>query len=118
MTRISRTTKPSEAGEKTPLWQSAWFNTLGRFLALAVVFLFFAVVVKEGKFYSLRNLESILLQSAVYATAAFDGLTNPIFVVDVATGAETILTLGGWKPAWSRAGSSIAFTRRAAGRMG
>lgn len=94
MTHSSNAAKPSETGEKTPFWQSAWFNTLGRFLALAVVFLFFAVVVKEGKFYSLRNLESILLQSAVYATAAL-GMTMIIITagIDLSIGSIIALTV-------------------------
>ena len=45
-------------------------NTLGRFLALVVVFAFFAIMVEDGTFYTPRNLENIARQSAVYATAA------------------------------------------------
>ena len=94
MTGDSKTTKPSDTGQKAPFWQSEWFNTLGRFLALVVVFLFFAVVVEEGKFYKLRNLESILLQSAVYATAAL-GMTMIIITagIDLSIGSIIALTV-------------------------
>jgi hypothetical protein len=44
---------------------SGWGNILGRFLALIVVFAFFAFMVDGGKFYTLRNLENI------YASPAF-----------------------------------------------
>lgn len=46
---------------------SGWGNILGRFLALIIVFAFFAFMVDDGKFYTLRNLENILRQSCVYA---------------------------------------------------
>ncbi|HID76190.1 MAG TPA: ABC transporter permease [Planctomycetaceae bacterium] len=77
-----------------PLWQSAWVNTLGRFFALVVVFLFFAILVEEGKFYSLRNLENILRQSAVYATAAL-GMTLVIITagIDLSIGSVIALTV-------------------------
>src|SRR5262249_5376515 len=50
--------------------QTAWANTLGRFLALVVVFMFFAFGVSDGKFYTPMNLESIARQSTVYGIAA------------------------------------------------
>ena len=53
---------------------SGWGNILGRFLALIVVFAFFAIMVEDGKFYTLRNFENILRQSCVYATAGL-GMT-------------------------------------------
>ena len=94
MTETFSAAKPSETGRKTPIWQSDWFNTLGRFLALVLVFLFFAVVVKEGKFCTLRNLENILLQSAVYATAAL-GMTMIIITagIDLSIGSMIALTV-------------------------
>ena len=80
--------------QKTPIWQSAWFNTLGRFLALVAVFLFFAMLVEDGKFYTLRNLENILRQSAVYATAAL-GMTMVIIAagIDLSIGSIIALTV-------------------------
>lgn len=94
MSETSGTPKPSGAGQTTPIWQSGWFNTLGRFLALAVVFLFFAWMVEEGKFYTLRNLENILRQSAVYATAAL-GMTMVIIAagIDLSIGSIIALTV-------------------------
>ena len=62
---------------KKAFWQSGWFNTLGRFIALVIVFSFFAILVEGGKFYTPRNLENILRQSAVYATAGL-GMTMVI----------------------------------------
>jgi erythritol transport system permease protein len=79
---------------KPSVWQSPWFNTLSRFLALLVVFLFFAVLVEEGKFYTPRNLENILRQSAVYATAAL-GMTMVIITagIDLSIGSVIALTV-------------------------
>jgi ribose transport system permease protein/erythritol transport system permease protein len=83
-----------ELSGKPSLWQSPWFNTLSRFLALVVVFLFFAVLVEEGKFYTPRNLENILRQSAVYATAAL-GMTMVIITagIDLSIGSVIALTV-------------------------
>ena len=79
---------------KPSIWQSPWFNTLSRFLALFVVFLFFAVLVEEGKFYTPRNLENILRQSAVYGTAAL-GMTLVIITagIDLSIGSMIALTV-------------------------
>ncbi len=87
-----RTDDPS--AEVSSIWQSAWFNTAGRFLALIVVFAFFAVMVKNGKFYTARNLENILRQSAVYATAAL-GMTMVIITagIDLSVGSVIALTV-------------------------
>ena len=82
MSQPEKPIRDSQSGATLPIWQSAWFNTAGRFLALAVVFLFFAVLVEDGKFYSLRNLENILRQSAVYATAAL-GMTMVIIAAGI-----------------------------------
>lgn len=82
--------------QKSSVWESAWVNTLGRFAALLVVFAFFAWMVDGGKFYSPRNLESIALQSAVYATAAL-GMTLVIITagIDLSVGAVIALTVVG-----------------------
>lgn len=80
--------------ERTSIWQSPWVNSLGRFMALVVVFLFFAVIVEDGKFYTLRNLENIVRQSAVYATAAL-GMTMVIIVggIDLSIGSIIALSM-------------------------
>lgn len=94
MSEIFNSAKPLDPGEKTPIWRSGGFNTLGRFLALAVVFLFFALIVEEGKFCRLRNLENILRQSAVYGTAAL-GMTMVIITagIDLSIGSIIALTV-------------------------
>lgn len=76
------------------VWQSSWVNSIGRFVALAVVFAFFALAVENGKFYTPRNLESILRQSAVYATAAL-GMTLVIIAggIDLSIGSIIALTV-------------------------
>ncbi len=92
--------EPGKSGEfidpqgPSRFWQSDWVNTLGRFLALIVVFLFFAFMVKGGKFVSVRNLENILLQSSVYATAAL-GMTMVIIAagIDLSIGSVIALTV-------------------------
>jgi ribose transport system permease protein/erythritol transport system permease protein len=79
---------------RQPIWQAGWINSIGRFIALVVVFAFFAVAVEDGKFYTPRNLESILRQSAVYATAAL-GMTLVIIAggIDLAVGSVIALTV-------------------------
>jgi ribose/xylose/arabinose/galactoside ABC-type transport system permease subunit len=69
-------------------------DILGRFLALVVVFVFFAVLVEGGKFYTLRNLENILRQSAVYATAGL-GMTLVIIAagIDLSVGSMIALSV-------------------------
>lgn len=88
----SKGTKPSNGASS--FWRSSWVDVGGRFLALAIVFLLFAVMVEEGKFYSGRNLESILRQSAVYATAAL-GMTMVIITagIDLSVGSIIALTV-------------------------
>jgi ribose transport system permease protein/erythritol transport system permease protein len=78
---------------RASIWQAGWVNTIGRFLALIVVFAFFALAVENGKFYTPRNLESILRQSAVYATAAL-GMTLVIIAggIDLSIGSIIALT--------------------------
>ncbi len=94
MSETSSAAKASDAGQRAPIWQSGWFNTLGRFMAIAAVFLFFAWMVEDGKFYTLRNLENILRQSAVYATAAL-GMTMVIIAagIDLSIGSIIALTV-------------------------
>jgi erythritol transport system permease protein len=81
-------------GAGLSIWQSAWLSTLSRFLALLAVFLFFALLIQEGKFYTLRNLENIFRQSAVYATAAL-GMTMVIITagIDLSIGSVIALTV-------------------------
>ncbi|MCF7854365.1 MAG: ABC transporter permease [Candidatus Pacebacteria bacterium] len=69
-------------------------NTLGRFLALLLVFAFFAVLVDGGKFYTVRNLENIIRQSAVYATAGL-GMTMVIITggIDLSVGSIIALSV-------------------------
>ena len=78
---------------------AGWLNTLARFLALALVFGFFAVSIDEGRFYTSRNLENIGRQSAVYAIAAL-GATFVIISggIDLSVGA--IIALAVVTAAW------------------
>lgn len=71
-------------------------NLLGRFGALFLVFTFFAIFVEDGRFYTLRNLENISRQSAVYATAAL-GMTMVIITagIDLSVGSIIALTVVG-----------------------
>lgn len=79
-------------GSQTALTEKPWFNLLGRFLALALVFAFFAIFVEDGRFVSLRNLENILRQSAVYATAAL-GMTMVIVAGGIDLSVGSIIAL-------------------------
>ena len=85
-----------ENNTKTSIWDTGWFNTLSRFIALAMVFGFFAICVEDGKFYTPRNLENIARQSAVYATAAL-GMTLVIITagIDLSVGSIIALTVVG-----------------------
>ena len=98
--------KPAEKSRRA-IWQAAWINSLGRFLALVVVFLFFAFMVQGGKFYSPRNLENIARQSAVYAIAAI-GMTLVIISggIDLSIGSIIALTdvVLAWVLSWSAIG--------------
>ena len=88
------------ANEDRPhTWQSGWMNTLGRFLALIIVFAFFAVLVEDGKFYTPRNLENILRQSAVYATAGL-GMTMVIITAGIDLSVGSIIALAVVVVAW------------------
>jgi erythritol transport system permease protein len=94
MTEKPKVAEPSGRGAGFSVGQPAWLNVLGRFLALLVVFLFFALLIEGGKFYTLRNLENILRQSAVYATAAL-GMTLVIITagIDLSIGSVIALTV-------------------------
>jgi ribose transport system permease protein len=81
------------------IWQASSMNTLWRFVALIVVFTFFAFMVQDGKFYSPRNLESIARQSAVYATAAL-GMTMVIIVGGIDLSIGSIIALSVVVVAW------------------
>ena len=93
MTAPASNSNRSEA-PRPSIWQAGWVNTIGRFVVLLVVFAFFALAVENGKFYTPRNLESILRQSAVYATAAF-GMTLVIIAggIDLSVGSMIALTV-------------------------
>ena len=78
---------------------SGWGNILGRFLALIVVFAFFAIMVDGGKFYTLRNLENILRQSAVYGTAGL-GMTMIIIAAGIDLSAGSLIALSVVVVAW------------------
>lgn len=84
---------------KTPVLKTGWGNTLGRFLALIVVFAFFAVLVENGKFYTARNLENILRQSAVYASAGL-GVTLVIITAGIDLSVGSIIALAVVCVAW------------------
>ena len=71
---------------------SGWGNILGRFLALIIVFAFFAFLVEGGKFYTLRNLENILRQSCVYGTAGL-GMTMIIIAAGIDLSAGSLIAL-------------------------
>jgi ribose transport system permease protein/erythritol transport system permease protein len=88
----------SKSGLKSFLG-SGWGNILGRFFALMLVFLFFAVMVKDGKFYTLRNLENLLRQSAVYATAGL-GMTLVVIAAGIDLSAGSLIALSVVSVAW------------------
>src|SRR6185295_3257614 len=95
--------KPETSGlenERKPARLNAkWGNTLGRFIALIVVFAFFAIAVEGGKFYTGRNLESILRQSCVYATAGL-GMTMVIIAAGIDLSAGSMIALSVVTVAW------------------
>jgi ribose transport system permease protein/erythritol transport system permease protein len=74
-------------------------NVFGRFIALVAVFVFFAVLVEGGKFYTLRNLENILRQSCVYATAGL-GMTMVIVAGGIDLSAGSLIALSVVTVAW------------------
>jgi len=81
-----------EGGKKLPWLNPKWANLLGRFLALLIVFAFFALMVQDGKFYTLRNLENILRQCCVYATAGL-GMTMVIVGAGIDLSAGSLIAL-------------------------
>jgi len=85
--------------EETSLWEAPWFNTLARFFALLLVFAFFAVLIENGAFYKTRNLENILRQSAVYATAAL-GMTMIIITAGIDLSIGSIIAICVVMVAW------------------
>jgi ribose transport system permease protein/erythritol transport system permease protein len=86
-------------GARASIWQSSWVNTFGRFVALIIVFGFFALFVENGKFYTPRNLENIARQSAVYATAAI-GMTLVIIAGGIDLSVGSIIALAVVVTAW------------------
>ena len=85
------TESTANAGSKLSL-TSGWGNILGRFLALIIVFAFFAFMVEGGKFYTLRNLENVLRQSCVYGTAGL-GMTMIIIAAGIDLSAGSLIAL-------------------------
>ncbi len=73
--------------------------TLGRFLTFILVLGFFAFMVDGGKFYSVRNLENIVRQSAVYATASL-GMTIVIIAGGIDLSIGSIIALSVVITAW------------------
>ncbi len=82
------------SSRRISLGSSELVNTLGRFVAILVVYAFFAFMIEDGKFYSPRVLESIVRQSAVYATAGL-GMTLIIIAggIDLSIGSILALTV-------------------------
>jgi len=99
MTKADKSTEAAGEAAKSPIWQTPWANTLGRFVALVVVFAFFAFMVKEGRFYTPRNLENIVRQSAVYATASL-GMTIVIIAGGIDLSLGSIIALAMVVVAW------------------
>ena len=85
--------------KRLSIFHTRWFDTFGRFLALLGVFLFFAVAVEGGRFTGLRNLENILRQSAVYATAGL-GMTLVIITGGIDLSVGSIIALSVTMVAW------------------
>jgi erythritol transport system permease protein len=99
MSEASDKTETPAAAAGTSVWQSPWMNMLGRFLALFVVFAFFSIMVKDGRFYTPRNLETIARQSAVYATASL-GMTIIIIAGGIDLSIGSIIALAVVVVAW------------------
>jgi len=95
---MSETTEARPSAARFSLG-SGWGNILGRFLALIIVFAFFAVMVEDGKFYTLRNLENILRQSCVYGTAGL-GMTLIIIAAGIDLSAGSLIALSVVTVAW------------------
>ncbi|MCS7304143.1 MAG: ABC transporter permease [Thermoguttaceae bacterium] len=86
-------TQKSFPGQPTGWWNIFNLRIMGRLLALVLIFTFFALAVEGGSFYQPRNLESLLRQSAVYATASL-GMTMIIIAggIDLSIGSVIALT--------------------------
>ncbi len=93
---------------KMPLGQRPWFNTLGRLVALVLVFAFFTAAVgirnaAKGddfwRFCSARNIETMLRQSCVYGTAAM-GMTMVIISAGIDLSAGSVIALSVVVTAW------------------
>src|ERR1044071_8239111 len=94
------TGKTETASPRTPAPLAIkWGNILGRFLALIMVFAFFAIAVEDGKFYTLRNLENIMRQSCVYATAGL-GMTMVLIAAGIDLSAGSLIALSVVSVAW------------------
>jgi ribose transport system permease protein/erythritol transport system permease protein len=97
---MSKPAPADQPGEPLPdagrpeKWSLRGIQVWGRFIALVVVFLFFAVLVEDGKFYTARTLENMLRLSAVYATASL-GMTLVIIAagIDLSVGSIIALTV-------------------------
>jgi ribose/xylose/arabinose/galactoside ABC-type transport system permease subunit len=88
-----------ETEKKSSVRNAGWMNIAGRFVALIIVFAFFAIMVQGGKFYTLRNLENILRQSCVYATAGL-GMTMVIIGAGIDLSAGSLIALSVVAVAW------------------
>lgn len=102
MSEKTETKPPAGAGVRSwrALFQGSTGNLFGRFLALIAVFVFFAVLVDGGNFYTVRNLEGILRQSAVYATAGL-GMTLVIIAAGIDLSAGSLIALSVVGVAWT-----------------
>ena len=93
-------TTPKQNSLIQSLRSKTWLNIAARFLALIIVFLFFAIFVEDGKFYTLRNFENIVRQSSVYATAAL-GMTFVIIIAGIDLSVGSIIALAVVVVAWT-----------------
>ncbi|HTS16447.1 MAG TPA: ABC transporter permease [Verrucomicrobiae bacterium] len=76
-----------------------WIDIGGRLIALLVVFVFFASMIPDGRFYGLRNLENLLRQSAVYGTAGL-GMTLVIITAGIDLSVGSMIALSVVTVAW------------------
>jgi len=98
-TSPARLTSPPTPSARTFMIRKNWVDLAGRFLALMAVFAFFALMVPEGKFYTLRNLENLLRQSAVYGTAGL-GMTLVIITAGIDLSVGSMIALSVVMVAW------------------
>jgi len=92
---------PGRPGKPRLPWRQTvgTLQILGRLAALALIFAFFALAVEEGTFVKPRNLENILRQSAVYATAAL-GMTMIIIAGGIDLSIGSVIALAVVVSAW------------------